>query len=237
MRVPTGTAAASHAALIALLLGAVAGCVPLAPVPSAAVQPQPQAVPVTYAHTVRFGGGSVRPDATEAARLRAFAATLPLRGRAAVQLVTPMSQPAGVGADGATDRRRRAAVAEILSGLLPGDVPILTDAPEAVSFERLPGGGSGLPVGGPVEVLVHAHEVILPGCPDWSRDPAYDPRNLPLSNLGCANAVNLGLMLADPADLSPSGYLGAADGTREAEAIVRYRTDKVKQLKTDALEP
>ena len=27
-------------------------------------------------------------------------------------------------------------------------------------------------------------EVILPGCPDWSRDPGFDPRNLPLSNLG-----------------------------------------------------
>ena len=46
-------------------------------------------------------------------------------------------------------------------------------------------------------------EVILPGCPDWSRDPGFDPRNLPLSNLGCANAYNLGLMVADPGDLAP----------------------------------
>jgi pilus assembly protein CpaD len=128
-------------------------------------------------------------------------------------------------------------VAEILAGLLPGDVPILTEGPESASFGRLPGGESGRAVGGPVEVLVHAREVILPGCPDWSRDPAYDPRNLPLSNLGCANAVNLGLMLADPADLSPTGHLDAADGAREAEAIVRYRSDKVKPLETDALEP
>ena len=52
-------------------------------------------------------------------------------------------------------------------------------------------------------------EVVLPGCPDWSRDPGYDPRNLPLSNLGCANAVNLGLMVADPGDLATRTPTGA----------------------------
>ena len=39
-----------------------------------------------------------------------------------------------------------------------------------------------------VEVLVAAPRWSLPGCPDWSREPGYDPGNLPLSNLGCANA-------------------------------------------------
>jgi pilus assembly protein CpaD len=236
MRAATGIAV-PRAALIALLLGAPVGCAPVAPVPSAIVQPRPQAVPVTYAHTVRFSGGSTRLDPAEAARLRDFVETLPPRGKMAVQVVTLAGSLPGAGVDDAADRRRRAAVSEILAGLLPHAAPVLADAPEAARFERLPGGDAGLVAGGSVEVLVHAHEVILPGCPDWSRDPAYDPRNLPLSNLGCANAVNLGLMLADPADLSPNGRLGAADGTREAEAIVRYRTDKVKQPQTDALQP
>jgi pilus assembly protein CpaD len=87
-----------------------------------------------------------------------------------------------------------------------------------------------------VEVLVSAYEVVLPGCPDWSRDPAFDPRNLPLSNLGCANAVNLGLMVADPADLERGRPLGPADAVRESEAIVRYRTDKVKELNAEILQ-
>ena len=38
-----------------------------------------------------------------------------------------------------------------------------------------------------LEVLVSATSVALPGCPNWSGDPGYDPRNEPLSNLGCAN--------------------------------------------------
>ena len=81
-----------------------------------------------------------------------------------------------------------------------------------------------------------ASEVVLPGCPDWTRDPGYDPLNLPLSNLGCANAVNLGLMVADPGDLARTVPTSPADGTREAEAIARYRTDKVKQLEADIIQ-
>ena len=78
--------------------------------------------------------------------------------------------------------------------------------------------------------------MVLPGCPDWTRDPGYDPLNLPLSNLGCANAVNLGLMVADPGDLATTLPTSPADGTREAEAIARYRTDKVKQLEADIIQ-
>ena len=59
---------------------------------------------------------------------------------------------------------------------------------------------------------------------------------MPLSNLGCANAVNLGLMIAEPADLTRGRPLGTADGIREAEAVVRYRTDKVKELKAGMTE-
>ena len=58
------------------------------------------------------------------------------------------------------------------------------------------------------------HEVILPGCPNWSREPGYDPGNLPLSNLGCATAFNLGLMVADPGGSGTRRPLGPADGTQ-----------------------
>ena len=78
--------------------------------------------------------------------------------------------------------------------------------------------------------------MVLPGCPNWSRDPGFDPLNLPLSNLGCANAVNLGLMVADPGDLLPRRTLAPADATREAEAIVRYRTGKVTAIDADIIQ-
>ena len=50
--------------------------------------------------------------------------------------------------------------------------------------------------------------VTLPPCPNWSKPAAGagDFTNTPSSNFGCAAAVNLGLMVANPADLvgSPS---------------------------------
>jgi type IV pilus biogenesis protein CpaD/CtpE len=44
-------------------------------------------------------------------------------------------------------------------------------------------------------------------------------------------------MVADPADLARGRDPGAADATREAEAVVRYRTDKVKKLRDEAVQP
>jgi hypothetical protein len=73
----------------------------------------------------------------------------------------------------------------------------------------------------------------------WSpavRPPRNPTRATCLSNLGCANAYNLGLMVVDPADLAPRRALAPADGTREAEAVFRYRTDKVKQLEADIIQ-
>ena len=43
-------------------------------------------------------------------------------------------------------------------------------------------------------------------------------------------------MVADPGDLATASATRAADGTREAEAIVRYRTDKVKPLEADIIQ-
>ena len=74
-----------------------------------------------------------------------------------------------------------------------------------------------------LELEVNTFAVVLPACPDWSRDPAFDGRNLGLSNIGCANATNLGLMVADPGDLRQGRSFGPADGVREAEAVMRYR--------------
>ena len=91
----------------------------------------------------------------------------------------------------------------------------------------------------PVEVVVEvvSHLVQVPGCPDWSRDASFDPRNLPLSNLGCATATDLGLMLADPADLAPGTRTGPADGVAAAEAVSRYRAGKVTPLLSETSLP
>jgi len=84
-----------------------------------------------------------------------------------------------------------------------------------------------------VEVVVDRHMVVLPPCPDWSRRSGTDFANQPHSNFGCAVQTNLGLMIAEPRDLVHGRELAPADGTREAEAIVRYRTGEVTELEEE----
>lgn len=71
--------------------------------------------------------------------------------------------------------------------------------------------------------------VSVPGCPDWARADDLSSARLHSSNFGCATSQAFAAMLDRPLDLSTPSALGAADGTREALAIERYRTDKVKE--------
>ena len=76
-------------------------------------------------------------------------------------------------------------------------------------------------------VMVGRYAVTLPPCPNWSMPRANDFTNAPPSNFGCATAVNLGMMVASPADLSHGRTLAAADGKPAAAAVDRYLDDKV----------
>ncbi len=70
--------------------------------------------------------------------------------------------------------------------------------------------------------------VSLPPCPNWSQYPASDFTNMKTSNYGCATATNLGLMVANPADLVAGRDLARADATPAVSSVTRYLTDKVK---------
>ncbi|MGD9536191.1 MAG: CpaD family pilus assembly lipoprotein [Alphaproteobacteria bacterium] len=72
-------------------------------------------------------------------------------------------------------------------------------------------------------VYIGRYEVTVPGCPDWRKPVVADFSNKESTNLGCANAMNLALMLADPGDLAWGDALSSADGQREALAVERYR--------------
>ncbi len=77
-------------------------------------------------------------------------------------------------------------------------------------------------------VTIGRYMVTLPACPNWSQYPASDFTNARSSNFGCATASNLGLMVANPADLVAGRELAHADGTPAVSAVTRYLTDKVK---------
>ncbi len=84
-----------------------------------------------------------------------------------------------------------------------------------------------------VELVVERHVVVLPPCPDWSRQSGTDFANLPHSNHGCAVRTNLGLMVAEPRDLERGRALAPADGVHAAEAVARHRAGKVNELKQE----
>jgi pilus assembly protein CpaD len=83
-------------------------------------------------------------------------------------------------------------------------------------------------------VSVGRYAVTLPPCPNWSMPRANDFTNAPSSNFGCATAVNLGLMVASPADLVAGRQLAPADGKPAAAAVDRYLNDKVTPLAAGA---
>src|SRR6516225_7184012 len=77
-------------------------------------------------------------------------------------------------------------------------------------------------------VSIGRYAVTLPTCPNWSQSLSYDFSNAFTSNYGCANATNLGLMVASPADLVSGRQFSGPDAQPASNAVQRYLTDRVK---------
>jgi pilus assembly protein CpaD len=86
-------------------------------------------------------------------------------------------------------------------------------------------------------VSVGRYAVTLPTCPNWSQSLSYDFTNAFTSNYGCANATNLGLMVANPADLVSGQPFSGSDAQPAASAVQRYLTDRVKQPPSPTASP
>jgi pilus assembly protein CpaD len=78
-----------------------------------------------------------------------------------------------------------------------------------------------------VAVTVGRYVVTPPACPDYSKPEADDFNNTPGSNYGCATTANLGLMVANPADLVHGQTPGPADGDFAARGVQLYRDGKI----------
>ncbi|MBV8131009.1 MAG: hypothetical protein JO282_00660, partial [Alphaproteobacteria bacterium] len=77
-------------------------------------------------------------------------------------------------------------------------------------------------------VSIGRYAVTLPTCPNWSQPPNADFSNAYSSNYGCADATNLGLMVASPADLVSGRPLTGTEAQPAVNAVQRYFTDRVK---------
>jgi pilus assembly protein CpaD len=82
-------------------------------------------------------------------------------------------------------------------------------------------------------VVIGRYVVSTPSCPNWRKPSGIDSANQPSSNFGCANETNLGLMVADPADLVVGHELAGAEGEAMMHGVRRYRDNKVPALPKD----
>lgn len=177
------------------------------PVGFAAERPVPapgrlQIDQVRLSHAVRFVPGGAGPAPGEPARLEAFLDAV--RPRPADRVTLAATAPAAAARLGLL-RAALAARGLEADAAVPvaagGDVGVISvERPVVLPAACLADGGQAVPDGG-----------MLPGP-------------------GCANALNLARMVADPADLLHGRPAGPADGAAAVRAIERYRRGQVTPL-------
>jgi pilus assembly protein CpaD len=163
--------------------------------------------------TLSFAAGSAWLSAAQGARLQQLVRSGAIRPADRVEI-------AAAGSDGLA-RARFSAIAQTL--LRYG---IVADQ------RRLGGVPSNQAV-----ILVGRYAAILPPCPNWSQSSAEDFTNQLSSNFGCADAINLGMTVASPADLAGGRTLEAAMGRPVVSAVNRYLTDNVTPLAITTIGP
>jgi len=154
--------------------------------------------------SIAFAGGSDRLAAGEAARLDRMVLAGTIRPADRVRV-------AASGPPGLAERRAAAISRELLRyGIVA----------QPTALDAVPANHALVSVG--------RYSVTLPDCPNWSQSLSYDFTNAFTSNYGCANATNLGLMVASPADLVSGRPFAGTQAQPAAAAVQRYLNDRVK---------
>jgi pilus assembly protein CpaD len=199
-----------------LAVSALTGCESLLEAERTLPGPPPakeaKANPTQFGHDVTFDDDATLLLTPERDRLDAFL------GRLEADRTDRVFLASAAGADPAIAERRQQTVAAYLMKKGLRVYPMLTDF------------GAGGPPANAVRVLVRRYVVTLPPCPDFTKYPGHTFDNQVHSNWGCATATNLGMMIANPADLAEGRSLGPADGHMAAEAVGRYHRGETKEL-------
>ena len=90
---------------------------------------------------------------------------------------------------------------------------------------------------GPNAVVIVRSEYLLGlnNCPTYNPATIANPNEGVMPGFGCADAYNMGQMLARPRDAAVGRPSGPADATVNAAAIARYREGKVRALDTSGI--
>ncbi len=85
---------------------------------------------------------------------------------------------------------------------------------------------------GPDQVVIVRSEyrVGTRNCPNYGSGAQWNPNESVMTGFGCADAYNMGQMLARPRDAAVGREPGPADGTVNATAIQRYREGRVRTV-------
>jgi pilus biogenesis lipoprotein CpaD len=83
---------------------------------------------------------------------------------------------------------------------------------------------------GPDQVVVVRSEyrIAMRNCPTHTPSAMWNPNESDMPGLGCADAYNMGQMLARPRDAVVGRPMGPADGQVNADAVQRYRDGRVR---------
>ncbi len=171
---------------------------------------EPQVKRVEVQHVVAFAPKALEMNDVEQEALAMFVRQNKLQAGSQVAIAAPARTPA----QSARSGNRLASVRNGLTRL-----GISSNVVTAAPID----GSSG----DEIVVFGEAVAVMHPDCPGYNAAIAFDYEHRPINSLGCANAINLGLMVANPSDLAQGRPLGAADGEQNSLAIQRYRAGTV----------
>ncbi|MHA1566394.1 MAG: CpaD family pilus assembly lipoprotein [Alphaproteobacteria bacterium] len=193
----------THLAAAGLALLVLSGCETYTPAQAVA---QNEVTWINLTHDIDFAGPETGLSLLEMARLDDFLAQIDAQATDAI-IIDP-----GV-VNSPLTTARIGAVAAHLRQRVP------TSQPQA---RRV-----GLGDTGGLRLIVGRYLVTPPNCPNWGKPSFRDPMNTTGSNFGCANQVNIGLMVADPGDLVRGRRLTPGMGAAAALGITRYRAGEV----------
>lgn len=191
----------------------VAGGVPETPASLETVQDRYPLTVETVLTAIELSGrdGSERLTATEIRRVDAIVTAFTAESRGQLVIAVPIAAATDARILGRAKqiadhaKRRGLTASRILLRVDTNDQR--ADGPVVISFETL--------------------VINVPECGDWSEESSHDPMNTDHANFGCAVQRNIGLMIANPADLISPQTVGLSDTTRSNNVIQRYRAGSV----------
>jgi pilus assembly protein CpaD len=217
----TDTIARGHRARPVLavvgLAWAMAGCAtapPDQPLRPERTSEMPNAIEVSFTHrmlAVHFDPAATDPRPKDVAALNVLLATGDIAPGDVVRIERAVGPLADVRARGVANALARQGLRPTLAA--PGGAP-----------------------DGELRLAVEHATTSVPDCPNWTKPPGNPLDNSLHSDFGCASAIDLAAMVADPRDLVEGRPLAPVVGDAALFPINRYRTGLGKDVGT-SLQP